>query len=104
MKIQKTIQEPKTIDMDIVLPYFCVNKLTYIKVISEKETLSVYNGRHHDYYDITKCATSARVSLISDAKEISEKEFNEVYHEVLMELGVSVPAPSAPKELLNQPY
>lgn len=104
MKIKMVVTKEETQEKEISLPYFCkYDKDQFIKVIGEKE------GMVHIRHGITKGffyypTTSVFSTELSTGEEITEHEFNEAYHSVLLFIGKYVPAPEVPKELLTETH
>lgn len=103
MIIKSVIKKEETIEKEVTLPYFCKipdwNGFSYLKIMENESVVKVdielgmwcgikYMSNHTPY-----------IEEIYRSEEISEGEFNQAYHEALMEIGKYVPAPEMPVEL-----
>lgn len=102
MKFQATIKTEETIEFEVELPYFCKKDDRLYKVISEREVIEI--DPSPTYTKILKKGLWLCESDIATGMKIEEVEFNEAYNKTLFEIGKYVPAPDAPKELLNDEY
>jgi hypothetical protein len=79
MKIQTTVTESKTVDIEIELPYYCkVDDHTY-KVVSEDKTIQVTKNSIGTYTDVTAASTWLFKKDISEGEVISASEFETAY-------------------------
>lgn len=100
MTIKQTIQKEQVIEKEITLPYFCKDENKWFKITEDKSVVYIYNnGNTHT--TISKTDYWIQSSDISKCSQITEGEFNQAYHEALMEIGKYVPAPEVPFELVK---
>lgn len=98
LKIQTTVTKTEPLEIEISLPHFCKLGNTYYQVISETTALKI--DTMPSWASITLSnGYNPWMAEIGKAKEITEDQFNQAYHEVLMEIGRYVPAPPVPNEL-----
>lgn len=105
MKINQLIIEEKMVEMEFTLPYFFAaknNGLTtpaLFKIVSEDVVIEVNPGNFKSisFYSMIESVKGK----MARGTEITEDQFNQAYHEVLMEIGQHVPAPPVPDELMT---
>lgn len=98
--IKQVVQTEKITEKEVTLPYFCFDgQDQYFKVIDNLTVILA--SKSTSFTRLSKSEYWLQKTEIAKCSQITEGEFNQAYHEALMEIGKYVPAPEVPFELVK---